>query len=158
MTAAKFEEWILHTYEGTRVIDAYSERSFFYNPNQILPRGIYFTTIKEQDGPNDRASDLNRADIYRVSLGIGKTQYQKLFGNVPKRPEKGKVIDLAIDFRALEVLMPHPIYAWMGWIAMNNPTVHQLGTMKTFLDMAYFDALKKYQKRMKNLKQPLKQS
>jgi hypothetical protein len=92
MNAKQLEHWILDNYQGVIVTDAYRERSFFYNPDSSLPNGIYFTTIKESDGPNDKASNLNRDGIYRLSLGVGKKQYQQLFGDVPKRPAKGEIV------------------------------------------------------------------
>jgi hypothetical protein len=53
---------------------------FFYNPDNSLPKGIYFATIKESDGPNDKASNLDREGVFRLSIGIGKKNYQSLFG------------------------------------------------------------------------------
>ena len=34
----------------------WGETSFFVNPDDALPSGAYFATIKESDGENDRAS------------------------------------------------------------------------------------------------------
>ncbi len=59
MTVKQLENEILNSYEGLVLLDAYAERSFFYNPYKLLPKGIYFATIKENDGPNDKASELN---------------------------------------------------------------------------------------------------
>ena len=36
----------------------------------ILKRGIYFCTIKEKDGDNDKASNLHRYAVFRVNFGI----------------------------------------------------------------------------------------
>ena len=149
MTPSELENWIVNTYPGIVVIDAYRERSFFYNPSGLLPKGVYLTTIKESDGPNDKASVLDRDGIYRISFGVGKRAYEKLFGVTPKRPPKGGVVQLDFDFTALRVLMPHPIYAWMGWVAMNSPSKDQLETIQTFLDIAYQNVLQKFSKRNK---------
>jgi hypothetical protein len=46
MNVLQLEHWILDRYEGIIVIDAYRERSFFYNPDGSMKKGIYFTTIK----------------------------------------------------------------------------------------------------------------
>ena len=82
MNAKQLEHWILDNYQGVIVADAYRERSFFYNPDDSLPKGIYFATIKESDGPNDKASSLDRDGIYRLSIGVGKKQYQFLNPNL----------------------------------------------------------------------------
>jgi len=147
MTAKELEEWILTNYRGIIVTDAYGERCFFYNPDGSLPKGIYFTTIKESDGPNDKASNLDRDGIYRLSIGIGKKQYQNLFGKIPTRPAKGSIIDYDYNFTELNVLMPHPIYAWLGWIAINNPTANNIDTIRCLLNISYQNVLLKFTKK-----------
>jgi hypothetical protein len=147
MNAKQLEHWILDNYQGVIVTDAYRERSFFYNPNSSLPNGIYFTTIKESDGPNDKASNLNRDGIYRLSLGVGKKQYQQLFGDVPKRPAKGEIVNVDFDFTTTGMLMPHPIYAWLAWVCINNPDNQNLDLLKHLLDISYQNVLTKFSKK-----------
>ena len=60
---------LLERFENTRVVAAWGERSIFYNPGGKLPRGIYFATIKEKDGENDKASHLDRAGMFRLNVG-----------------------------------------------------------------------------------------
>ena len=146
MNAVQLEQWILDTYPGIVVSDAYGERSFFYNPEQHLPKGVYFATIKENDGPNDKASCLDREGAYRLSIGVGKESYHHLFGDVPARPRKGGVVRADVDFAAMGVLMPHPIYAWLGWICINNPDDTSLHHVKMLLDLSYEKVLVKYAK------------
>lgn len=147
MTAKQIEQWILETYQGVIVTDAYRERSFFYNPDASLPKGIYFATIKESDGPNDKASNLDRIGIYRLSIGVGKKQYQQLFGELPKRPAKGEIVALDFDFSTTGMLMPHPIYAWGGWVCINNPESENFGLIKHLLDISYQNVLTKFEKK-----------
>lgn len=147
MNARQLEQWILDNYQGVIVTDAYRERSFFYNPDGSLPKGIYFTTIKESDGPNDKASHLDRDGIYRLSVGVGKKQYQRLFGDVPIRPAKGEIVELDFDFSTTGMLMPHPIYAWLGWVCINNPDSENLDLLKHLLDISYQGVLTKFAKK-----------
>lgn len=147
MNAEQLENWILENYRGVIVADAYRERSFFYNPQGSLPKGIYFATIKESDGPNDKSSHLDRAGIFRLSVGIGKKQYQNLFSNVPQRPAKGTIVNLAYDFTSLGLLMPHPIYAWLGWVCINNPDSKHIDLLKHLLNISYQNALIKFDKK-----------
>lgn len=123
------------------------ERGFFYNPDGSLPRGIYFATIKEGDGPHDKASQLNRAGVYRLSVGLGKKAYEELFGRRPARPAKGNVIDSEVDFTTLDSLMPHPVYGWMGWVAINKPSKEQLDVVKQLLDISYHKVLTTHTKK-----------
>lgn len=147
MNAKQLEHWILENYQGIIATNAYRERSFFYNPDGSLPKGIYLATIKESDGPNDKASHLDREGIYRLSIGIGKKHYQNLFGNVPQRPAKGGIVNLDYDFTSLEIFMPHPIYAWLGWIGINNPDNSNMDLLKHLLDISYQNVLTKFAKR-----------
>lgn len=147
MNAKQIENWILDNYQSVIVTDAYRERSFFYNPDNSLPKGIYFATIKESDGPNDKSSNLEREGIYRLSIGVGKKQYQQLFGNVPKRPAKGDFVNLDFDFTISEMLMPHPIYAWLGWVCINSPNDQNVDLLKQLLDISYQNVLIKYAKK-----------
>jgi len=147
MTAKQLENWILDNYNGVIVKDAYRERSFFYNPDGSFPKGIYFATIKESDGPNDKASNLNRDGIYRLSIGVGKKQYQHLFGEIPKRPAKGNIVELDFDFTTTGMFLPHPIYAWLGWVSINNPDNENLELVKELLDISYRNALAKFSKK-----------
>ena len=147
MNSSELEFWIFQNYQGLIVTKAYRETSFFYNPDETLPRGIYFATIKESDGPNDRASKLDREGIYRFSIGVGKKQYQEMFGNIPKRPSKGNIVKLDFDFSRLNEMMPHPIYAWMGWVCINSLTSENLERLKFLLDISYKNVLNKYSKK-----------
>ncbi len=147
MNAKQLEHWILDKYQGVIVADAYRERSFFYNPDGSLPKGIYFATIKESDGPNDKVSNLDREGIYRLSVGVSKRHYQPLFGDVPKRPAKGEVVELDFDFATTGMLMPHPIYAWLGWVCINNPDNKNLDLLKYLLDISYQNVLTKFAKK-----------
>ena len=146
MNSSELELWILQNYEGLLVTNAYRERSFFFNPDKSLLKGIYFATIKESDGPNDRASKLDREGIYRLSIGIGKRQYKEMFGEIPKRPAKGNIVSLDLDFSILNEVVPHPIYAWMGWICILNPELEKIDSIKNLLDISYLNYLMKYKK------------
>ena len=147
MNVEQLEKWILDNYHGVTVKNAYRERSFFYNPDGSFPKGIYFATIKESDGPHDKSSNLDREGKYRLSIGVGKKQYQQLFGDVPKRPAQGEIVNLDFDFSALGKCMPHPIYAWMGWVCINNPNIQNADLLKNLLDISYQNVLLKFAKK-----------
>lgn len=100
---------------------SWGETSLFYSPGHRLPNGVYFCTIKDHDGENDKASQLNRPGVFRVAIGLGTPTYIRLFGPKPKRPEKGGIINLPFDFSEIGRLMPHPVYAWMGWAQVLSP-------------------------------------
>lgn len=139
---------ILERYEGLIYKEVYRETTFFYNPDQLLPNGVYVCTIKSEDGPNDKASALNRAGVYRLNCGLPPDKYCDLFGAKPKRPVKGQIVDLPIDFTVLDQIIPHPIYTWMGWVCVNNPGKDTLDCFLVLMDCSYEKAKRAYIKKI----------
>ena len=123
---------------------SWGETSLFYNPDGILPNGVYFCTIKERDGANDRASQLDRPGVFRLSLGLPPGRYEQMFGPRPQRPPKGGVVLTADDFAATDVVMPHPVYAWMGWVQVLSPSAATFAEIQPLLADAYGLAVEKY--------------
>jgi hypothetical protein len=56
-------------------------------------------------------SDLARPGVYRLNIGLGKESFQRLVGSMQDP-----------DYRALDRLMPHPVYARQHWVAILNPS------------------------------------
>lgn len=147
MTPDGILDYCLNNLQGTVLVSSWGERGIFYNPEGKLKRGIYILTVKEKDGDNDKSSVLDRDGIYRVNLGLRKNTFTKLFGEVPKRPQKGGVVDMDYDFTAGDRIIPHPVYAWMSWICVLNPTKHTFESMKPLIAEAYEYAKEKYLKK-----------
>lgn len=146
------EAYLLKTYKHVVPFDSWGERSYFINPELKLKRGSYFATVKSKDGENDRASYLNRAGVFRLNIGLTLKKYEEIFGLRPSRPPKGGVVEGEFDFQALNVFMPHPIYGWMGWIAINNPNLDNFEKSQEYLNIAYEKALKATLKKLKSVK------
>jgi hypothetical protein len=103
---------------------------------------------KKKDGDNDKASNLDRSDIYRLNIGVGRNTFLKHFAEIPARPSKGGVIDMDCDFTQKGVLMPHPVYGWMSWVCILNPTIEYFNSsLKELIDEAYELARQKAKKR-----------
>ena len=132
------------TFAGLAPKLTWGETSLFYNPHGIFPNGVYFCTIKERDGANDRASHLDRSGVFRLALGLPPGRYEQTFGPRPQRPPKGGVVLTADDFTAIDVLMPHPVYAWMGWVQVLSPSAATFATIQPLLSDAYELAVNKY--------------
>lgn len=113
----------------------------------MLKRGVYLLTVKEKDGDNDKASQLNRENVYRVNLGVRKSTFVNLFGVPPKRPSAGEAVDMDVDFSALNQILPHPVYAWMSWICVLNPSEQVFEELKPYIQEAYEYAKEKFKKR-----------
>ena len=68
MNASSISQYISSTFADIHPVAAWGETSFFYNPGRKLPRGIYFATLKDKDGDNDRASNLQRQAVFRLNI------------------------------------------------------------------------------------------
>ena len=49
-------DYCIKNLKGTVLIETWGEKAVFYNPGNILKKGVYILTIKEKDGKNDKAS------------------------------------------------------------------------------------------------------
>jgi hypothetical protein len=132
---------------GTVLVQSWGEKGIFYNPNQVLKRGIYVLTIKEKDGDHDKGSNLNREGIFRVNIGLRRATFMKMFGILPKRPNAGEIVDMPYDFTTLDMILPHPVYAWMGWVSILNPSEQTFEQMKLLIQESYEVAIEKFRKR-----------
>lgn len=148
MLPKDIQKYILTNFKGVIPKSTWGETSFFYNPSKLLPNGVYFCTIKEKDGENDKASNLSRENVFRFSFGISKQSFENFFNIKFKRPPKGKIIESKFDFNKLDFITPHPIYGWMSWICILNPSKDSFDDIKTFLDESYNLAKDKFDKRI----------
>lgn len=151
MKSSEILQYCLENLEGTVLVKSWGENGIYYNPDGLLTRGVYILTIKEKDGENDSSSNLNRVGIYRVNLGLPKKTFIRIFGSLPKRPKAGKIVDMDYDFTAINQIIPHPVYSWMGWISCINPTTETFDELKPLIDEAYFFSKEKYEKRINKL-------
>ena len=141
-------EKITNEFSGVVPKSSWGETSLFYNPGKLLPNGVYFCTIKEKNGDNDKASNLDREGIYRLSIGVSKESYESLFGTRPKRPSKGGIIDTEHDFTECNILIPHPIYGWMSWVQILNPTETVFSELLPLIKGAHSSAVFKFNKKL----------
>lgn len=148
LTPEWISNYLLKNFQGLKSINAWGEISLFYNPDNLLKRGIYFCTIKEKDGENDGASNLNRIGIFRMNFGVSKNTFKGIFQTVPKRPTKGKCIEGNYDFQALDTLIPHPVYGWMAWVCILNPSIQSLDELELLIEESYRICIEKYEKKL----------
>ena len=147
MTPEQLIENLLSRFTGTIAVEAWGETSLFYNPGRLLPRGVYFATVKQKDGENDRGSDLDRAGVFRFNVGTSKPLFLEKFGPPPSRPGKGQTIDGPWDFTALDTITPHPVYGWMSWVSVLNPSDATLADMDEIIEAAFQKAKTAFDKK-----------
>ncbi|WP_290880085.1 DUF6194 family protein [Helicobacter sp.] len=142
--------YCLSSLKDTTLVESWGEKGIFYNPNSVLKRGVYVLTIKEKDGNNDKISLLNRDNVYRVNVGLRKQTFIERFGYIPKRPSAGNIVKMDYDFTILDTIIPHPVYAWMGWVCVLNPSNKTFEEFKIMIQESYEFAKEKFVKRKKN--------
>lgn len=147
ITPEQILRYFLENLDGTVLTESWGEKGIFYNPNGKLKRGVYILTVKEKDGENDKASKLERVGVYRVNLGVRKNTFTEMFGTVPARPPKGGIVDMPYDFSSTDRILPHPVYAWMSWICVLNPSEDTFEKLKPLIREAYDYSKEKYEKR-----------
>jgi hypothetical protein len=119
---------------GLRRQAYYGERSIFYNPGDVAPLGTILASIKDRDGPHDKAAMLSRPGVYRLAFCLTPDRFAERFGQPPRRPPKGGLIDLAgYDLTRPGELMPHPVYAWMRWVQILSPSRPQYQSLQPLL-------------------------
>lgn len=72
---------------------------------------------------------------------------EHLFGPAPKRPPKGGAVELEVDFTQLDTLLPHPVYAWMGWVCALAPSIETFEKLKPLIFESYEFAKEKFAKK-----------
>jgi hypothetical protein len=129
---------------------SWGETSLFYSPGRVLPNGIYSCTIKQNNGENDKASNLDREGVFRVAIGLKSKTYVRLFGQKPACPSKGGIVATGHDFTKLNALMPHPIYAWMFWAQIFSPSRDKFANVFPLIEEAHHEAVQKFEKKTAN--------
>jgi hypothetical protein len=140
-------EYAKETFPGVADDRNWGERALFYNPGRKLPKGIYFLTFKEKDGINDSASKIVSGQ-YRLNVGRSKTAFTARFGSIPARPPASGVVNTGHDFTACDRITPHPVYGWMSWVAVKNPSAATLSELEPLLAEAYKLAITKFGQRV----------
>lgn len=63
---------------------------------------------------------------------------------MPKRPATGGVVEMDYDFSSVDRVLPHPVYAWMGWLCVLNPSEDTFESLKLYIQEAYEYAKEKF--------------
>lgn len=138
---------ITKKYQGLKIEKNWGEIGLFYNPENKLKKGIYVVTFKEKDGANDSSSNLSRKDHFRMNVCISKKTFLEFFGQIPQRPPAGGIVSMDYDFSETDTILPHPVYSWMSWVCVINPSFETLKRMDPLIDEAYDLSLMKYKKK-----------
>ncbi|SHN44347.1 DUF6194 family protein [Cryptosporangium aurantiacum] len=86
---------------------------FFLGDDQYRP----FATIVIRNMPGyDEESQLDRPDVVRLNLHVGRAEFERRFGFPPRELSAHR-----FDYTAVDELLPHPVYGNQGWMCVLNP-------------------------------------
>ena len=97
----------------------------FFMHRQDRHRFPFATIVTKDYGDFDNRSNLNREGVFRLNIGVGKKTFDRLFP------------DGEFDYTALDVLMPHPVYAENHFVCVLNPSDATFESLKPLLAEAY---------------------
>jgi hypothetical protein len=136
MDETSITAYITDTFPGVETTTAYGYTFFFYDSERMLP----FATLTASDNEYDRVSNLDRPDVYRLNIGVGRQTFQALFGS-------DKVDVSGYDFTALDTIMPHPEYAKQHFLCVLSPGAATWERVRALLAEAYEIAVQRHTRR-----------
>lgn len=122
---------------------SWGDTFFYYAPDGEVPeRTQPFATIVTKDYPGDEGSRLNRPDVFRLNLFAGKEAFTRWTGHQPRDATTGEV-----DPSAFDVVLAHPVYGRLGWLAVVNPGSRTESPIRELLRAAYQLARSRHERR-----------
>ncbi len=100
---------ILELYPDTDLVEAFGARFFSLDPETHWPNFATIVTTDEHD--MGTPSNLARAGVFRLNLGVSRATFERLVGSIPEP-----------DYAAFDGILPHPVYAKRLWISILNPS------------------------------------
>lgn len=139
------KDHISSTFPGVRVMQAYGDTFFVYDPEGDLPpdRQLPFATIVTDDN-YDRVSRLGGSDAYRLNIGLTKAGYTALFGAPPTERDDQGVFDTGHDYAERDRVLPHPVYASQHWVCVVSPGEATRAAVESMLAEAHAFAARKH--------------
>jgi hypothetical protein len=122
---------------------AWGDSFFFYDPDDDVPanRRMPFATIVVKDYEGfDTSSNLNRPGVFRLNVGVGRKLFEELIGYPPGEAA-------GFDAAVIDTLIPHPVYAAQGWVAILNPGEQTAALARAILTDAHDRAVRRYDRR-----------
>lgn len=149
MTVEEILKYCYDNFEGTILKCGKDEKGVFYNPDNHFIAGVPVLTVDEHDSDKDKESKLERENIYRINMEIGKNTFKRLFHVTPRRIKKSGIDSMNYDFTMLDRLMPHPAAAWLSRVCILNPSKQTFEELKPLINEAYKYAKKMYEQNVR---------
>lgn len=122
--------------ENVQQTENFGYTFFFIGDDQMVP----FTTIAHTDNEYETISNLSRAGVFRINIGVSRQTFNTLIGEATSEP---------IDYTVLNTFLPHPDYAQQNFICILNPASANIERTKQLITEAHTLALARYARKNK---------
>jgi hypothetical protein len=120
---------------------AWGDTFFYVRDKSGEPKKMPFTTIVTKDYSGfDSESQLNRGDLYRLNIEVGREKFESIFGFMTSEFEENRT---RFNFSSLNQLFPHPVYGSNGWVSIINPDQDAISEVNVLLDFSLERALRR---------------
>jgi hypothetical protein len=122
---------------------------FYYAPDGVVPQAQPFATIVTKDYPDDESSRLFRPGAFRLNIAAGAAEFTRWTGRDPRAPttrETDGSSEAGSEAKD-DVLLPHPVYASLGWLAVVNPGPETNAPARELLRASHQQARARHQRR-----------
>lgn len=116
---------------------AWGDSFFYYDPDDSIPpdKRWPFATIVIQNYPGfDEQSKLDRPDVFRLNLNVGRDRFEQLLGFPPSAFDDHRD---EFDYAALDRVIPHPLYGQQGWVSVVVPGADTGGLVAELITHAH---------------------
>ena len=121
----------------------------WYAPDGVVPRTQPFATVVTRDHPGDEASRLDRPGAFRVNVAAGGDEFHRWTGRDPRETPSSDV-----DPSTPDVVIPHPVYGHLGWLAVVDPGRRTDQLVRDLLRTAHSLARTRYERRSRSTPAP----
>ena len=108
-----------------------------------MPRTQPFATVVTKDYPGDESSRLDRPGAFRVNVAAGRDEYRRWTGADPREAARSDV-----DPSTPDVVIPHPVYGSLGWLAVVDPGPRTEAALRDLLRTAHARARARHDRRV----------
>lgn len=115
----------------------------YYAPDGVLPTATQpFATVVTKNYPGDEWSRPDRPGAFRVNVAAGRDAFVEQVGHLPREDGPDDP-----DPSREDVVIAHPVYGSLGWLAVVNPGPRTADTVRALLTRAYELAKGRYDRR-----------
>ncbi len=122
---------------------SWGDAFIYYAPDGVVPTGGQpFATIVTKDYPGDEGSRLDRPGTFRVNVGAGKDAFTRWTSHAPRESSTS-----GVDPGTVDTVIAHPVYGYLGWLAVVNPGPATQSAVRELLVTAHHLARLRYERR-----------